>query len=89
MPAAWQRHPRYFILVALVISATIYLLNPGYQTPLRTDSYAAYIRDTELPARLERAERVYSKVVADRKEMIRKYGPTPRDIAMCVCLRLE
>ncbi|KAF9219871.1 hypothetical protein BS17DRAFT_740073 [Gyrodon lividus] len=81
MPSAWQRHPRYFIFVALVILATIYILNP-YQSPVRTDSYAAYIRDNELPARLARAEHVYSKMIAGRKEMIRKYGPTPRDILM-------
>ncbi|KIJ64219.1 hypothetical protein HYDPIDRAFT_112178 [Hydnomerulius pinastri MD-312] len=81
MPPAWQRHPRYFILVALVISATIYVLNP-YQSPLRADSYAAYIRDNELPAKLQRADRVYSEVITSRKDMIRKFGPTPRDIVM-------
>ncbi|KIJ13012.1 hypothetical protein PAXINDRAFT_170900 [Paxillus involutus ATCC 200175] len=81
MPSTWQRHPRYFIVVALIILATIYLANP-YQHSVRPDSFAAYIRDNELPARLERAEGVYSKVIADRKEMIRKHGPTPRDILM-------
>lgn len=65
----------------MVILTTIYLLNP-YQSPLRTDLYEISIRDNELPARLERAERVYSKVVGDRKEMIRKFGPTARDISM-------
>jgi hypothetical protein len=83
MPSTWQRHPRYFIVVALIILATIYLANP-YQHSVRPDSFAAYIRDNELPARLERAEGVYSKVIADRKEMIRKHGPTPRDILMYV-----
>ncbi|KAF9241295.1 methyltransferase domain-containing protein [Melanogaster broomeanus] len=81
MPLVWHRHPRYFIFVALAMLTTIYMLNP-YQSPLRTDSYAAYIRNNELPARLERAERVYSKTIADRKEMIRKFGPTPREILM-------
>jgi hypothetical protein len=82
MPIVWQRHPRYFILVALVLTATIFLLNPYH--PHSTDSYAAYIRDSTLPARIERAERVYQKVIVDRKELIRKYGPTPRDIVMYV-----
>jgi hypothetical protein len=83
MPLVWQRHPRYFISVAMVILTTIYLLNP-YQSPLRTDLYEISIRDSELPARLERAERVYSKVVGERKEMIQKFGPTARDILMYV-----
>ncbi|KAG8215373.1 hypothetical protein J3R82DRAFT_8971 [Butyriboletus roseoflavus] len=65
----------------MVILTTIYLLNP-YQTPLRTDLYEISIRDNELPARLERAERVYSKLVGDRREMIRRFGPTARDISM-------
>jgi len=65
----------------MAILTTIYLLN-AYQSPLRTDLYELSIRDTELPARLERAERVYSKVVEGRKEMIRKFGPTPRDVHM-------
>jgi hypothetical protein len=83
MPAVWQRHPRYFLLVALVLTATFLILNP-YQPPPPTDSYAAYIRDSTLPARIERAERVYQKVIADRKELIQKYGPTSRDIVMYV-----
>lgn len=67
----------------MVILTTIYLLNP-YQSPIRTESYEIPIRDNDLPARLQRAERVYSKMVEDRKEMIRTFGPTPRDIFMYV-----
>ena len=67
----------------MVILTTIYLLNP-YQSPLRSDSFEISMRDSELSARLERAERVYSKVVEDRREMIRKFGPTARDIFMYV-----
>ncbi|OAX37470.1 hypothetical protein K503DRAFT_866852 [Rhizopogon vinicolor AM-OR11-026] len=81
MPAVWQRHPRYFLLVALVLTATFFLLGP-YQSPPSTDSYAAYIRDSTLPARIERAEGVYQKTITDRKGLIQKYGPTSRDIAM-------
>lgn len=67
----------------MVILTTIYLLNP-YRSPLRTDLYEIPIRDSELPSRLERAERVYSKMVGERKEMIRKFGLTARDILMYV-----
>jgi len=83
MPAVWQRHPRYFFLVALVLSATFFLLSP-YESPLSTDSYAAYIRDSTLSARLERAEAVYQKVIAGRKDLIQKFGQTSRDIVMYV-----
>ncbi|KAG2139810.1 methyltransferase domain-containing protein [Suillus bovinus] len=81
MPVVWQRHPRYFLLVALVLTSTFILLSP-YGSPLSTDSYAAYIRDNTLPARLERAERVYQKVIAGRKNLIQRYGPSSRDIVM-------
>ncbi|KAG0701652.1 methyltransferase domain-containing protein, partial [Suillus ampliporus] len=50
------------------------------QSPLSTDSYAAYIRDGPLPARLEQAERVYQKVIAGRKDLIQRYGSTSCDI---------
>lgn len=81
MPAVWQRHPRYFLIVALVLTTTFFLLSP-YESPLSTDSYAAYIRDSTLPARLERAERVYQKVIAGRKNLIHRYGTSSRDIVM-------
>ncbi|KAG1751869.1 hypothetical protein EDB19DRAFT_1674259, partial [Suillus lakei] len=43
-----------------------------------------YIRDGTLPARLERAERVYQKVIASRKDLIQRYGTSSRDIVMYV-----
>lgn len=67
----------------MVVLTTIYLLNP-HQSPFRSDLYEISIRDNELPARLERAERVYSKSVGERKEMIGRFGPTARDISMYV-----
>lgn len=85
MPSTWQRHPRYFVSIALIIAATIYFLIPS-QAPIQSISFGALVRDTGLPARLERAEQVYQKVVSDRKDMIRKYGPTPRHIHMYVRL---
>jgi len=84
MPSSWQRHPRYFLFMALIVMATIYFLIPS-QSPIQSSSFGALIRDTGLPARLERAEQVYQNVILDRKDMIRKYGPTPRHIHMCVC----
>ncbi|KAL4078085.1 methyltransferase domain-containing protein [Scleroderma citrinum] len=81
MHSSWQRHPRYFLFMTLIIAATIYFLIPS-QSPIRSNSFATLVRDTGLPARLERAEQVYQKVVSDRKDMIRKHGPTPRHIHM-------
>lgn len=81
MPSSWQRHPRYFIFTALIILATIYFLVPS-RSSIGWNLYAASIRDIRLPARLERAERVYQKVMSDRKEMIRRHGPTLRHIHM-------
>ncbi|KAI6039099.1 methyltransferase domain-containing protein [Pisolithus marmoratus] len=81
MPSTWNRHPRYLLLIALVISATVYLLIPS-QPSISSDSFASLVRDTSLPARLQRAERVYQKVISDRKDMIRKYGQTSRNIHM-------
>ncbi|EGN91733.1 hypothetical protein SERLA73DRAFT_192086 [Serpula lacrymans var. lacrymans S7.3] len=83
MPAIWQRHPRYFLIIVIIVSATFFLLSP-YQSSLQTDPalYAATIRDDSLPARVERAERVYTRMTDDRRELIKKHGPTPADILM-------
>lgn len=79
MPGVWQRHPRYSILILAVLATTLYLLVPiqheGIAPPLFT------MTDNDLPNRMERAHRIYDKVLKDRKVLIEKFGPSPKDIA--------
>ena len=81
---AWQRHPRYTLSVFLILATTFYFLNQ-YETsqPLlaSTPSFTGH-NDHDLPSRMERAERIYNKVLHDRQGLIRKFGPTPSEVAM-------
>lgn len=81
--AIWQRHPRYFIFVAVVLVVTFLTLGP-YDLP--GGGYVSYgtVGDHSLPQRMARAEKIYQKVLVDRQGLINQFGPTPEDIDMCV-----
>jgi hypothetical protein len=81
MPAVWQRHPRYSLTILITLLTTFYLLSPYQQPPPPRLSYRPPV-DNGLPARLERAERKYEKMVSDRQAMIKKFGPTQYDVVM-------
>lgn len=38
--------------------------------------------DNDLPNRMDRANRIYDKMLKDRKGLIEKFGPHPKDIAV-------
>lgn len=81
---AVSRHPKYVLSVILILVTTFYFLSP-YQTsqPLvTTPPTAMKYGDSDLPARMERADRQYNKVLHDRQGLIRKFGPTPSDVVM-------
>lgn len=85
MASVWQRHPRYSITVFVIILVTLFLLGP-YHTPGGLEGPYVYgtMGDHDLPARVARAVRIYDKVLRDRAGLIRKFGPTPNDVAMYV-----
>lgn len=85
--AIWQRHPRYFIFVAVVLVLTFITLGP-VPLPGRGEPLVVYgtVGDHNLPERIERSERIYQKTLKDREGLIKQFGPTPDDIEMCVVL---
>ena len=78
MASLWQRHPRYMMLLVLSLITTFYLLVPT--GPPR----AFHLRDNSLQSRLEHSKAIYSKVLKDRKGLIKKFGPQPEDIELLV-----
>jgi hypothetical protein len=82
--AVWQRHPRYSLFIAVVLAATFYLLGHQSQTvPLAsTGATLRGLTAHDLPSRLARSARIYNKLLVDRKKLIKKFGPTPKDIAL-------
>jgi hypothetical protein len=78
MAGLWQRHPRYTMLVVVALITTFYLLVPASPPP------AFHLRDSSLQSRLEHSNAIYSKVLTDRKGLIKKFGPQPKDIELLV-----
>jgi len=78
MPSVWQRHPRLTLLILVVLAITLYLL-----VPINHESTVQPLFDmidNDLPNRMERAHHIYSKVLENRKKLIDRFGPTPKDI---------
>ncbi|KAJ7777901.1 methyltransferase domain-containing protein [Mycena maculata] len=79
MAVVWQRHPRYSLFIFAVLACTFYLLGPyrGRVPPMSSGrAMAAY----DLPSRLARSEKIYNKLLVDRQGLIKKFGPTPKEI---------
>ncbi|TCD62167.1 hypothetical protein EIP91_007273 [Steccherinum ochraceum] len=73
----FQRHPRYALLVFVILAGTVWLLfsDGGHVSQ-------AGVRDLSLSARLDRAEKIYQKTLKGRQGLIKKFGPTPNQIAI-------
>ncbi|KIJ98366.1 hypothetical protein K443DRAFT_104106 [Laccaria amethystina LaAM-08-1] len=81
MPGVCQRHPRYAVLVGFVLVATFYFLIP-YAPEHRPDVHFMSMSDNDLSSRVERSTRIYDKLLTNRQGLIKKFGPTPQDIAV-------
>ncbi|KAK7455844.1 hypothetical protein VKT23_010881 [Stygiomarasmius scandens] len=83
MTIVWGRHPKYALFVFVVLATTFYLLDPFSMPeptplpPLRIDAAKG-----ELAKRLARADTIYDKMLVDRQELIKQFGPTPQDVMM-------
>ncbi|KAI5118793.1 hypothetical protein M0805_005021 [Coniferiporia weirii] len=87
MPSVFQRHPRYALFSGFLILATFLLLASQHAPPPAllppapyTDS--AYTSSEALQIRLAQSEHAYQKMLADRKGLIQKFGPTPDKVHM-------
>jgi len=82
MPGVWQRHPRCTFLILVVLATTLYLLVPiNHESTVQP---LFNMIDNDLPNRMERAHHIYSKVLENRKKLIDRFGPTPKDIPVWV-----
>jgi hypothetical protein len=81
--AIWQRHPLLSAVLGVALFTTFLLFNPFSAGP--TPPLVSYVYpDADLPQRLQRAHAIYDRMLGQRKGMIDKFGPDPKDIAMYV-----
>lgn len=79
------RHPRFTLAVGFLILCTFLLLASNDAIPSRPNSFTYSNPSALAPGlkeRLEHSEAVYQDILAQRKGLIEKYGPTPDRIEM-------
>ncbi|KAJ3821038.1 methyltransferase domain-containing protein [Lentinula raphanica] len=76
------RHPRYAMLLLLVLVPSIYLLLPFRPDPPLIPLRIAPNELTDVAYRMAQAEALYQKTILDRTGLISRYGPHPSDIDM-------
>jgi hypothetical protein len=89
MPHILQRHGRSLALVAVLVVGSFLYLNAPYPTYEYTANVVGFPGDSSLPARVERAEQTYKKVVEKRQQLIKKHGPSSSQIVMHVLISLS
>ena len=82
MPHIFQRHPRIILLVAVLIVGSFLFLHAPYSSPVHPASYTGLPGDPSLPARIQRAEHAYQKVLEKRPELVKQHGPSPSQVVM-------
>ncbi|KAI0049038.1 hypothetical protein FA95DRAFT_1489947 [Auriscalpium vulgare] len=84
-----RRHPRYAILLGVLFFITLILLlptSPLISAPAVHPNLVHHPRPPAdlhaLPARVQKAERIYQRMLRLRRRLITKYGPKPEDIVL-------
>ena len=78
MAGIWTRHPRYAVLVTVALVTALYMLLP--MSPSSPGMYT--LKDSTLPSRVQRSIMIYDKLLKARQGLIKKFGPSPKDIAL-------
>ncbi|KAL0961203.1 hypothetical protein HGRIS_006171 [Hohenbuehelia grisea] len=78
MAAAFLRSPRFTLFIVVVICGSLLVLAP----PFSNRAAPFTLVDEGLASRLARSDKIYNATLRNRKELIKKYGPSPEDIAL-------
>lgn len=83
MAIVWLRHPRYSLLIFVALITTFYLL---FLPHVHDDQPIQSVQqvDDSLESRVQLSHAIYDKVLAKREGLIKKHGPNPKDISLCV-----
>ncbi|PCH35841.1 hypothetical protein WOLCODRAFT_107891 [Wolfiporia cocos MD-104 SS10] len=69
------RHPRYTAVLAFVLVAFVFVIMQG-----APESEGYWRREKPLKWKIMEEERRYERVLRDREDMVRKWGPTPEQV---------
>jgi hypothetical protein len=83
----WTRHPRYTFAGGL-LSIVLFLFlitSPPHPSSSSLGAYRWQSRpDSDLSSRLALSNSIYNEFLQDRQGLIKKFGPTKEDVALCV-----
>ncbi|CCM04155.1 uncharacterized protein FIBRA_06317 [Fibroporia radiculosa] len=78
-----QRHPRYVVLLAVLVFGTFVFISPNDTFSSHLGSYQINrLVDLDLPDRVAHAETMYERTLDRRQDMIKKFGPNPSQVVM-------
>ncbi|KAL6308922.1 methyltransferase domain-containing protein [Sparassis latifolia] len=82
MAMVFRRHPRYAVTLLALIVTTFVFLSPhdAFHSVPAPVSYVVPAPD--LPARILRSENSYQRMLDQRQDMIKKFGPSPSQVVM-------
>ncbi|KAJ4471589.1 hypothetical protein J3R30DRAFT_3836542 [Lentinula aciculospora] len=80
MASVWKRHPRYSILLVVLLLATCFVLVPSgpHEPPFKHMSFDDTTPD--IKQRFALSEAFYEKALADRAALLKRFGPRPEDV---------
>ena len=83
MATVWIRHPRYSLLIVVTLITTFYLLFVPHEPLYHPFS----VHEDSLESRVQRSHAIYDKFLVQRKGLLKKWGPEPKDIHLYVVTR--
>jgi len=84
MANVWLRHPRYSLFILVTLITTFYLLFVPRESSSSSSSSSFHLQDNTLEDRVRRSHATYDKILTQRQGLLKKFGPTPKDIALYV-----
>lgn len=80
-----SRNPRYAVLIVVAVLTTVYLLSgSNLQAAYPSGRYGRPIKNADLDTRIQQSSEIYDRLLENRKGLIKKFGPEPKDIALSV-----
>ena len=76
MASIWKRHPRYTLLLVIILLATCFILVP----PGPAFKPVMFADEPDLHHRLARSEDLYEQALVARAALLRRFGPSPEDV---------
>lgn len=82
MANVWIRRPVYTAALFLILFTTFYLLCIPFNQEPKPLGYV--MQDNTLASRVKRSHYIYNQRIAQRAELIQKFGPEPKNISLWV-----